>query len=147
MKRKELGLQWGSSYMDRIYIDFFAVGLSAILYAIIYFVWYSKWLFGITWLKHSDLKTTELKKTRWVRFFWNFIVGLIISYFIAFFEAYLSVTTVSDGMFIGFCLWLGFVVTTLLSPAVWARRSMVLFFIESGAKLLAYLVMSGMIGA
>jgi hypothetical protein len=133
--------------MDRIYIDFFAVGLSAALYAIIYFVWYSKWLFGVTWLKHSEIKAAELKKTRWIRLFWNFSLGLIIAYFIAFFEAYLSVTTVSDGMFVGFCFWLGFVVTALLSPAVWARRPMVLFFVESGAKLLSYLVMSGIIGA
>jgi hypothetical protein len=133
--------------MDRIYIDYFAVGLSAILYSIVYFFWYSKWLFGVTWLKHSDVKPSELKKTRWVRLFWNFILGLIIAYFIAFFESCLHVTTVSDGMFVGFCLWLGFVVTALLSPAVWGKRPMILFFIESGAKLLTYLVMSGIIGA
>jgi len=133
--------------MYPIYIDYFAVALSAILYAIIYFVWYSKWLFGTLWLEHSGEKISELKKSRWIRLFWNFILGLIISYFIAFFEAYLSVTTVSDGMFVGFCFWLGFVVTALLSPAVWGKRPMILFFVESGAKLLAYLVMSGIIGA
>jgi hypothetical protein len=133
--------------MEPIDIDFVAVGLAAVLYAIIYFVWYSKWLFGETWIKHSDVKAAELKKTRWARLFWNFTLGLIISYFVAFFEASLCVTTVADGMFVGFCFWLGFVATALLSPAVWIRKPMVLFFIECGAKLLAYLVVSGMIGA
>lgn len=133
--------------MQSIYIDFFAVGLSAILYAIIYTVWYSKWLFGTLWLKHAGIKASEFKKRRWIRLFWNFILGLIIAYFIAFFEAYLNVTTVSDGMFIGFCFWLGFVVTSLFSPTRLASKSMVLLSIEGGVKLLAFLVMSGMIGA
>jgi len=133
--------------MEQIYIDFFSVTLAAILYTLIYFVWYSKWLFGTSWAKVSGAKESELNKNRGSQIFWNFILGLVIAYFIAFFQAYLGVTAVSDGMFVGFCLWLGFVITTLLSPTVWVRRSMILLSIESGVKLLAYLVMSGIIGA
>jgi len=129
--------------MQPVYIDFLAVGLSAVLYAIIHVVWYSKWLFGSLWSEQGGGKG----RTPWIRFIWNFILGLIIAYFLAFFEAYLNVTTVSDGMFIGFCFWLGFVITTLFSPALLARKSIILFFIEGGAKLLAYLAMSGIIGA
>ncbi len=115
-------------FLETIYIDYFAVFLAALLYAAIYLCWYSKWLFG-------PIKTAH--------FFLNCILGLVISYFIAFFEGYLGVTTVSDGMFVGFCLWLGFVVPTLLAPGVWDRK----FFVESGVKLLTFLTISGIIGA
>jgi hypothetical protein len=133
--------------MEQIYIDYFSVGLAALLYTLIYSVWYSKWLFGIIWSRASEIKESELNKNRWARLFWNFILGLVISYFIAFFQAYLGVTAVSDGMFVGFCLWLGFAITTLMSPTVWIKRSMILLSIEGGAKLLTYVVMSGIIGA
>lgn len=124
-------------------IDLFAVGIAAVIYTLIYFLWYSPWLFGPVWLKHAPGKVAKKK----VQLIWNFILGLVIAYFIAFFQAHLGVTTVSDGVFVGFCFWIGLVAPTLLSPAVWGRKDIVLFFIEGGAKLLSLLVMSGMIGA
>jgi hypothetical protein len=133
--------------MDQIYLDFFSITIAAILYTIIYFFWHSKWLFKSTLIKHLSIEDEEFEKRRWIRLFWNFALGFTISFFIAFFEAHLGVTTVSDGMFVGFTFWLGFVVPTLLSPLVMFNRPIALFFVESGAKLLAFLVMGGIIGA
>lgn len=130
-----------------IKLDLLSVLIAAVMYTIVFLFWYSKWLFGTIWTKILGVKEVDLKKNKGMRLFWNFILGLIISYFMAFFDAYLNVTSVADGMFVAFCIWLGFVVPTLLFPVIWYRKASQLFFIEAGAKLLALLGMGGIIGA
>ncbi|HSX37619.1 MAG TPA: DUF1761 domain-containing protein [Chlamydiales bacterium] len=97
-------------------------------------VWYSKWLFGA-------------KKKRKAALFWEFLVALIIAYFLSFFEAHLGITDVTDGMVAGFFLWLGFAATTEISFVIWSQKTFQLFLIDSGCKLLSFLVMSGLIAA
>lgn len=130
--------------MNQVSIDWLTVVIAAALNLIICGVWYSKWLFGPTWLKLKGIKS---EKTNGVTMVYGAIVSLVIAYFLAFFEGYLGVTTVSDGMFIGFCIWLGFVATTQIASVLWEKESFQLFLIHSGCKLLGFLVMSGVIGA
>lgn len=131
--------------MDPIQIDWFTVVVAAILNMVIGFCWYSKWLFGPSWLKyHKKGKEEKMSATTFV---YAFITSLVIAYFLAFFEGYLGVTTVSDGMFVGFCLWLGFVATTQISAFLWEKQPWQLFIVHTSGKLLSLLVMSGVIGA
>lgn len=132
--------------MEGIEISLFSVLIAAILYMVIGMIWYSKYLFGPVWLKLCGMKESEMKKNR-LNILWGFLVALVIAYFLAFFEGYLGVTTVSDGMFVGFCLWLGFVATTQISGVIWCKMPFRLFLINTGAKLLSLLVMGGVIGA
>ena len=132
--------------MEEVQIDLFSVFIAAIAYIVIGLVWYSNYLFGPQWLKLSGGKEADAKKDQ-LLFVWSGLVALVIAYFLAFFEAYLGVTTVSDGMFVGFCIWLGFVATTQISTVIWGRQPMALFLINTGAKLLSFLVMGGIIGA
>jgi hypothetical protein len=130
--------------MDQIQIDFLTVFIAAVLNMIIGFFWYSKWLFGPAWVKLAHVRG---EKHSSASLFYGFIVSLVIAYFLAFFEAYLGVTTVTDGMFVGFCVWLGFVATTQISGVIWAQRSFQLFLLDTSCKLLSFLAMSGLIGA
>jgi hypothetical protein len=132
--------------MEGIQIDLFSLFVAAILNMIIGFFWYSKWLFGKTWMKLCHLTESNLKGKN-SHFFYAFLVSLVIAYFLSFFEAYLGITTVTDGMFVGFCLWLGFVATTQIGGVLWCKESLKLFAINSGCKLVSYLVMAGVIGA
>jgi hypothetical protein len=129
--------------MTEVQIDLFTVFVAAVLNIIIAFFWYSKWLFGPTWEKLKKMKI-QAKRLSWL---YGFISSLTIAYFLAFFQGYLGVTTVSDGMFVGFCFWLGFVATTQISSVLWAKGSFRLFLLDTGYKLLSFLVMSGVIGA
>jgi hypothetical protein len=124
--------------MDVVLIDWFTVVVAAALNLFIGFVWYSKWLFG-PFMK-------EAKPHRFAMVF-TVINSLVIAWFLAFFEGYLGVTTVTDGMFVGFSLWLGFVATTQIAPVIWTKQPVKLFFIDTGFKLLSFLVMGGIIGA
>lgn len=126
-------------------VDLLTVFVAALLNMIIGFFWYSKWLFGPTWAKECKMKWEgEQNKMGIV---WAFLVSLVIAYFLAFFEGYIGVTTVTDGMFVGFCAWLGFVATTQVSAVIWCNHSAKGFMIDTCYKLLSFLVMSGVIGA
>lgn len=132
--------------MDNVQIDFVTVIVAAALNMLIGYLWYSKWLFGHEWAKlcqHSKKEHCMDKSC----LLYTAIVSLVIAYFLAFFQSYLGITTVTDGMFVGFCIWLGFVATTQVSSVIWCKRPFKLFAINTGARLLSYLVMSGVIGA
>lgn len=132
--------------MDNIQIDWLVVFIAAIINMVIGYFWYSKWLFAKAYSKlskHADKDAKPCAKTMVL----GFIASLVIAYFLSFFEAFLGVTTVTDGMFVGFLLWLGFVATTQVSSVIWNKRPFKLFMINSGFKLVSYLVMSGIIGA
>lgn len=131
--------------MDSIQIDLFTVIVAAILNMIIGFFWYSKWLFGPAWARLN--KTSMNGGHSKMALLYGFITSLVIAYFLAFFEAYMGVTTVTDGMFVGFCAWLGFAATTQISAVIWGNRPFQAFLLDTGCKLLSFLVMSGVIGA
>ena len=128
--------------MDGVYVDLSTVFIAAVLNMVIGFFWYSKWLFGDKRNQPSNKSVTSKLAP-----FLTFIVSLVIAYFLAFFETYVGVTTVSDGMFVGFCLWLGFVATTQFLSVLWDGQPLKQFLIHSGCKLLSFLAMSGVIGA
>jgi hypothetical protein len=129
-----------------VQIDFLTVIVAAFLNMVIGFFWYSKWLFGPSWAKCHHMKEGECRGRRQA-IAYTAVVSLIIAYFLAFFEGHLGVTTVTDGMFVGFCLWLGFVATTQISSVIWCKAPWKLFLIDTSGKLLSLLVMSGVIGA
>jgi len=129
-------------------IDFYAVGIAAVLYTIIFAVWYSKWLFGATWVRLNGLTESQLRKNvLWKRLGWNFLLGLCFAYFLAFFDASLQVTSVGDAMLSALTLWIGFVLPTQLFSVIWYRKPVRLFWIDAGYLLLSLLVMGGIIGA
>lgn len=128
--------------MEGIQIDWMAVSIAVFLNRVVGSVWYSKWLFGAGGKKEMSPLS---RKT--IPFISELAVSFVIAFFLAFFEGHLRVTTVSDGMFVGFCVWLGFVATTQISPVIWQNKTFKLFFIDTGYKLLSFLMMGGILGA
>lgn len=131
--------------MNTVQVDLLTVVIAAVLNMIIGFFWYSKWLFGPEWMKeHKGHVEGKHMKSAMA---YAFVASLVIAYFLALFEGYVGVTTVTDGMFVGFCAWLGFVATTQISSVIWCRHSFKGFLIDTSGKLVSFLVMSGVIGA
>ncbi len=132
--------------MEEVQIDWIVVFIGTILNMLIGFFWYSKWIFGTTWMKLSEISEKHLKNYK-SSMLYGLIVSFITVFFLAFFEGLLGITTVSDGMFVGFCFWLGFVATTQISSVIWHQKPFSLFLIDSGYKLLSFVVVGGLIGA
>lgn len=127
--------------MEGLHLDWIAILIAALLNKLIGFFWYSKWIFGPIWHTLGGAK----QRVKFAHF-WGVLVSLTIAFFLAFFEAYLGVTTVSDGVFVGFCVWLGFVFTTQLSALIWSRGQLRLLVLDTSCKLLSFLVMGGILG-
>jgi hypothetical protein len=125
--------------MDSPHIDFLSVLIAAIVNIVIGLIWYSRFLFG-----KAHEKAAKPNK---LAILWNSIVILITAYVLGFFEVFLGVTTVSDGMFVGFLAWLGFVATTQIYAVIWGKMSFKHFIIHSGCQLISFLAMGGIIGA
>jgi hypothetical protein len=125
--------------MDAPHIDFLSVLIAAFVNIVIGSVWYSRYLFGKMIKenhKHSNLV-----------FLWNSIVIVITAFVLGFFETFLGVTTVSDGMFVGFLAWLGFVATTQIYAVIWGKMNFKHFLVHTFCQLLSFLSMGGIIGA
>jgi hypothetical protein len=133
--------------MQNVQVDLLTVLIAALLSMVIGFFWYSKWLFGPTWMKENRIREDEEHHRSRMSIVYAFLVALVTAYFLAMLEGCMGVTTVTDGMFIGFITWLGFVVTTQLSTVIWGKTTFRGFVVDTCYKLLSFLVMSGVIGA
>ncbi len=133
--------------MENTQLDLIAIFIAAAVNLFIGFVWYSPWLFGPIWTKLAGFDTKHPYKRSKLAPLWSALLSLLSAYILGFFIVFLGVTTVSDGMFVGFLIWLGFILTTLLSGVIWSHKPVKLFLIDSCYRLLGTLVMGGILGA
>lgn len=131
--------------MEDMQIGWLAILVAAILNQLIEFFWYSKWAFGPKWMKLEGIK--EDKKGMGSKMGVSFINSLVIAFFLAFFVARLEIGMISDGILLGFFVWLGFVATAQLPSVIWCKRPFQLFLIDTGYKLLSLMIMGGIIAA
>lgn len=127
-----------------VHIDFLTVLITAIVYMIIKAVWYSSFLFGKTWLKLNEVKVKDIR-SKFVTYPLNFVVALILSYFLSLIEVYIGATSFWDGVVAGFVLWFGFVFTTQVPSIIWVKSSYKLFLIRNGFLLLVFMVMGAIL--
>jgi len=132
--------------MQDMQIDWMVVIIAAVLNMIIGYFWYSQWLFKKTWQSLCKHGSKEMRGDK-LYLLYGFINSLVIAYFLAFFEGMLGVVTVTDGMFLAFYAWLGFTATTQIGSVIWCGRPLKLFVLNSGCKLVSYLVMGGVIAS
>lgn len=131
--------------MDPIQIDLLSVFIAAIVYMIIGWFWYSSWFFGKTWLNLTQIKPD--KKRMGLASLLSFINAIFLSFFLALLLGFLRVNTALDGFFVGFGVWLGFIVTTQFSGVVWERKPFKLFLIHVGGWFFSFTIMGGILGA
>ena len=127
-----------------VHIDFLTVLVAAIVYLIIRGVWYSKQLFGNYWLNLKGISENNLRKKP-LAFLGNFLVALILSYFLSFVEVYLGATSFWDGVVAGFIIWFGFIFPVQFTEVIWIKKSGKLFWLESSCILLSLMVMGGIL--
>lgn len=122
-------------------IDIFTVLFASVIYLIMFIVWYSKFLFGKI---YEELSNKEIKKS-FFRYLYVFIFTFIISYVLALLEVLLGVSTFWDGVFLGFMVWLGFVVSHSVFSIINSKNNIKLFLIDNALYLLALLIMGGIL--
>jgi hypothetical protein len=122
-------------------IDLLTVCFASIIYLAMYIIWYSNFLFGKIY--KAQLKK-QIKKS-FLSYIYIFIVTFVISYVLALFEVLLRITTFWDGVFLGFLIWLGFVVSHSSFLVVFFKRNLKLYFIDNILYLLALMIIGGIL--
>ncbi|MES2470772.1 MAG: DUF1761 domain-containing protein [Patescibacteria group bacterium] len=124
-------------------VNIWAVIVSAVVAMIIGALWYSKVLFGSTWMAltgWTGVLSTEEKKSIWKSYLIQFI-GTIVMIFILARLLFLSGTQgVMYSMIMAFWLWLGFTATFALGAVLWEKKPLKLAAINTGSTLVSLLV-------
>jgi|SRR3989344_1339772 len=133
-----------------VLINYWAVLVAAIIHMVLGALWYSpSYGFGNIWMKLSGLNRKKMnamkKKGMTKAYILAFVSALVLNYILANFIGYVSAATFVDGMFLGFLIWFGFLVTTMLGMMLWEGKSYKLYLINVGYYLVSLLITGGIL--
>src|SRR3989344_2036004 len=100
--------------------------LAAIVNMVIGMIWYNPKVFGTQWMNLKGFKKKDLKMKKDVMrktYAWAAIMAVATAWVMAYFIGIAEVETFIGGAFIGFLLWLGFVLTTSVNEVLWGKQS------------------------
>lgn len=131
--------------MDSSHVNWLAVLAAGISAFILGGIWYSRALFGKTWMKENNFSAEFVQKGNKAKIFgWSFILALIMSVNLAMFlnDAKTNFTWgMTAGFLAGLWVFCGIAITGLFE-----HRSARYIFINGGYQLAALTVMGGIIG-
>ena len=130
-----------------VVINITAVLAATIVQIVLGVLWYGPF-FGKPWMKLAGLTPEKMKETKkrgmgktyLMQFIASFLTAFVMAYFVSLLEPY----GILEGVQLGFGVWLGFVVTTMLGPVLWLDKPVMLYAIDAGHYLVG-LVTTGII--
>ncbi|MEX2007095.1 MAG: DUF1761 domain-containing protein [Candidatus Saccharimonadales bacterium] len=113
-------------------------------------LWYSKAVFGKTWMSLTKMDEKKMREGGWMPMFIAVVTSLLTAYVLAH-VAYLSYqffgnSFMNAAMSTAFWLWLGVAATTLVVHGAFEQRSRKLTVLNVGNQLVAFLAMGAAIG-
>lgn len=129
-------------------INFWPIIISAVVSFAIGALWYSPILFGKEWMNLMKIDESDIDETKnkgiWKSYLVHFITHIISLSVLAFFISLSASVDSSDGAFIGFIVWVGFVLPIGVSNLLWRKDPIKLVLIDK-LQILATLIISGAI--
>lgn len=128
-------------------VNYVAVLVAAVVANVIGFVWYSKMLFGKSWMKLSGITEAQMKadKNKMQTYGMMFLMSLVMAYVLAHFEQVGGAADMVMGATIAFWAWLGFVATTMFGTNLFDKKPFKLFLINSGYHLASLMAMGAVL--
>lgn len=128
-------------------VNLWVVLLATVVYFILGAIWYT-FLFGKIWMKAMKVTKKDVenakKKGMAKSYIYNFISNFIMVYVLAVFVGLAGASTLMEGIYVGFLVWLGFFVTTAIGGILWENKTVELFLINVGYNLVG-LAISGIL--
>ena len=126
-------------------INYLAVLAVSIINMLLGWLWYG-FLFAKTRIRlhgftSKDLEKAKekgMRKTYLISFISTIIMVLVLSLLLNLTGA----ARISQGLMLGFAVWLGFIATTTLGPVLWEGKSFKLYLLNNAYNLLSLLLMS-----
>ncbi|NIR50552.1 DUF1761 domain-containing protein [candidate division KSB1 bacterium] len=128
-------------------LNYLAVFVSGLVYWIVGGVWYAA-IFSKQYqaaLNFSPEEKDEAQKDFPKALGMHFLSGLITSLILANLVRFMGANSFLQGVTAGFWIWLGFALTINLNYLLFERRPKVLFFVNTGFFLIAFVVMGGVL--
>jgi Protein of unknown function (DUF1761) len=135
------------------HVNLLAVLVAAISTMIVGFLWYSPILFAKPWMREmgydpeDKARIKEMQKSAGPAYAGSFVASLISAFVLALFFHWLRVSGIHYGLVTSFHVWLGFVATVQFTDALFQKKSMKLFAINTGFQLLCFLAMGAILAS
>jgi len=132
-------------------INIWAIIVASIVSFAISALWYSPVLFGKVWMTLTNMSASDMSEAQtrglWKSYLVQFIFTLVSFSVLGFIIAAIGTVTASDGAFLGFVAWLGFIIPIGISSMLWERKSFKLFLINMVCTLITMSVGGAIMGA
>lgn len=128
-------------------VNWLAVVLAAISFMVVGFIWYSRSVFGNSWMRMVGLKESDIKNGPGMGYALTMVAALFASYVLSHFADYVDARTAADGAQLGLWVGLGFVATAFASEYIFSRKPRNLYLITAGYQVVALTVAGMIIGA
>ncbi len=134
-------------------VNIWAVIISMIISVVLGFIWYGP-LFGKKWMELSGMKMPEQKpgmgtmiKPIILSLIGSLFLSSVLSFSLAFHNAYYATSGIGTALAFAFVLWLGFFVPPYLNFTGWEGKPWTLFFINAGYWLVFLLISAAVIAS
>ncbi len=136
--------------MPEFQINYLAVGGAALAPFIIGALWYSPLLFGKLWKKshgYSDEKLEERQKTAARAYVVSLVCYVVMAFVLAVLVSYTGVSTILQGAFLGFLVWVGFLATLGLTANMFSDKPLSTYLLDVGYQFVYAVVMGVILAA
>ena len=127
-------------------LRFLPILVSALIQWLVGALWYSPALFGRPWMAELGIDPQGHSKEGLVRgMMVSLAASLLLSFVLAHSIIWSGAPGFAAGVFIGFLNWLGFIAAPQYAQGLHERRTIKLFFINTGYWLAAMMITGGML--
>lgn len=131
-------------------MNYLSVFVTTVVAFVIGALWYSPLLFGDAWKKLLKIKVSKKEMEAAMKGMWKVLIGgffvtLILVFMLDLFMNFLNVVTLSQGVLLGFLIWLGFLATTMFNIVLYEKKPFRLYLINAGHYLAVLLISGGIL--
>lgn len=131
-------------------MNYLSVFVTTVVAFVIGALWYSPLLFGDAWKKLLKIKVSKKEMEAAMKGMWKVLIGgffvtLILVFMLDLFMNFLNVVTLSQGVLLGFLIWLGFLATTMFNIVLYEKKPFKLYLINAGHYLAVLLISGGIL--
>ena len=131
-------------------INLIPVVIAGVINMVLGALWYSPFVMGKLWMRSMGKINQEIKQgfpggPMGIVYVVNTIASLVFAYVLAHIIKFASLNTFAEGANVGFWVWLGFVVTTVIPGYLYESRPKMLYFIFIVYQLISIVLMGGVI--
>jgi hypothetical protein len=129
-------------------VNFLSVLVAAVAYWLLGALWFSKALFGKTWMKGIEKTEEQLKQGfSKMAFIWCYVWSFIAAYGIARIMVWTGSTSIGQGILIGLLAGITFTLAPFVINNLFERRSKSLIMINASYHVVALVISGIIIGA